>query len=448
MAEPKKHDTEPDTETRNSGLGEITDSDTPAESGRGQADERKSYKPVLLISGHNVTEALWRPLSERYDLCMLYAQAAPYAESIGVKCLGLNNFLTPDVQEKAMNTAAELTANIVNGMPGIMQRMRAAVGEPIMPTELENAEEWFAGLCMHHFQAWSIEIAMLEQLEAQRRIAGCVTHEDVTGETRAMVDFCRARSIPTVHVPHANCHLLADAGPDIHREWRCDFIAVAGTAMRDWFVANGFPAARIEITGVPYFDRYYGEMPLKEEARHILAIPDGKRVICYSGTWTQTTGLRGEWEKEIDGNLTAVINLARDWDAFLIKTIHPHDASQSEQYFAQAMQQAQVYGLVTRHHQTYALRAADVLIAPACSNMCIDAAILGTPACYLQTEGFEYAHEFPFRAGPEGIAEAARLALESRDDPRWDDFCKTYNAVHPAGDAAERVASVVTRICP
>ena len=87
------------------------------------------------------------------------------------------------------------------------------------------------------------------------------------------------------------------------------------------------------------------------------------------------------------------------------------------------------------------------MVAPGPSNMCVDAAICGTPSCYLTAEGFDYAHPLPYRAGPEGIAEVIKQAMDSRGDPLWGDFCKHYNAAHPAGGAVERVVEMVRRIC-
>ena len=103
--------------------------------------------------------------------------------------------------------------------------------------------------------------------------------------------------------------------------------------------------------------------------------------------------------------------------------------------------------MVTRSHHIYVLRATDVLIAQGPSNVCVDAAILGTPSAYLQTEGFDFAHVLPFRGTLDTLAKVALMAKDSRGDPAWSDFCKFYDDAYPDGDAAGRICEMVEQLC-
>jgi hypothetical protein len=157
--------------------------------------------------------------------------------------------------------------------------------------------------------------------------------------------------------------------------------------------------------------------------------------------------LRGGFEREHQEGLDAILKLAQAWDATLIIRQHPHDGSNTEAQYVEAMKQAGVGGLVTRQHGNYTLRAADVLIAQGPSNVCVDAAIAGVPSAYIQTSGFDFAHALPYRADAAEIGEAAHRAIESREDPAWGGFAQTYNDAHPHGGATERAVEQVMELC-
>ena len=271
-------------------------------------------------------------------------------------------------------------------------------------------------------------------------------HEDVAPDTRSLVLWCKARGIPTIHVPHAACHLRADGGSDIHRESRSDWILASGEYERDFYVAGGHPMNRIAIVGAPQMDGLYADevLPAQAEARRVLDI-DNERVICYAGTWSQTTAIRGTGLSEMNDGLHAVIDLTHEWQAVLIIKSHPNGGD--DKVYAQALRDTNTPGLITRHYLSYAVRAADVLVAQGPSNICIEAAILGTPSCYIQSEGFDYAHELPFRSNAEQLSIVAREARDSRGDPAWQDFIRLYNAAHPEGGAVEAVVEKVIELC-
>ena len=170
-------------------------------------------------------------------------------------------------------------------------------------------------------------------------------------------------------------------------------------------------------------------------------------VLTYASTWTQTTGLRGGWDIELNTGLKAVVDLAVKKNARLIISIHPHAGQGTDEAYAQVIRAANIGGLVTRAHRNYTLRASDVVIAQGPSNVCIDAAILGTPSAYLRTDGFDYEHELPYRCDPDDLEIAVNAALSSKDDPRWQDFIREYNDVHPRGGASGRVVDVVKEKC-
>ena len=262
------------------------------------------------------------------------------------------------------------------------------------------------------------------------------------------VALCRARGIPTIHIPHAPCHLLPGV-PDIHRETRTDWILASGARMRDFYVSSGFPAERIHVVGGPQYDRMYSEVHLSREvARAQLGLPEDVMVVAYGATWAQTTSLRSKFEAELQAGFAAVMGLAAGIGGHLLVSLHPHGPNNAAEY-AKAMKESEVKGIVVRGHMVHVLRAADLLIAQGPSNLCIEAAILGTSSVYLRTEGFDYATALPGRSNDyKDLPPVAQAAYESREDRApLDAFVTEYNATHSEGGvASERAAAAVLAI--
>ena len=407
-------------------------------------------KPVLLVGGHPIAHALWEPLTQDYNLVFLYQQASDMASSMGMKIPALVNFLTPQATEWALNEEARLVAQMSGSMAEVSRRFGVALEEDANLTGAsDELARFWPGYCVSHIHGLAQRVSALRAVSEQFEIAGCVTHEDVAPDTRSMVNWCNARAIPTVHVPHANCHLTNDGGPDIHRETRATWIAASGVYAAQWYAQGGHPADRIRLTGMPQWDALYDEhsIPGRQEARRVLGLPDDGLVLCYAMTWTQTTGLRGGWASELEAGWNAVIEATKALGADLIVKLHPNDGATSEDAVAKAMNDSGVRGMVTRHHNSYVIRAADCLIAQGPSNMCTEAAILGTPSAYIQSEGFDYAYPLPYRCPPGSLTDTVREAISSRADPRWQEMCKVYNDAHPGGGSIRRVVEMVKEIC-
>ncbi len=407
-------------------------------------------KPILLLSGGGNQQSLWLDLAKDYTLAFLYPQAAQLAREMGcVEIVNLSEAASADATEAIANDSARLIGQVMTGLPAALQTFKNIYndsGPAALNGQLPN---WWGGYCLHHIQAAVARLEALNMLTRQPLpIVGCVTHEDVAPDTRTLVDWAKAQGVPTIHMPHAACHLLPAAGPDIHRETRTDYIAASGLYMRDWYIGNGFDPEHIAITGAPQLDGLYGELSSRSEARDVLHLAQEDKVLCYAATWGQTTSIRGEAEREIDDGLAEVLKLAKDMNATLMIKVHPNDAPQADQFYTKALQLAKLNGLVTRWHSNYVVRAADVVIAQGPSNFCIDAAIMGVPSCYIQTEGFDFVNEWalPYRGSADMLKAMVDAALDSRDDPRWQSFIEYYNAAHPIGDASTRALDYIRSI--
>src|SRR3972149_6183270 len=277
----------------------------------------QSSKPVMLVPGHPVAQGYWRGLSEHYDLCFMYPQALEYAASLNLRCLSLIQFQNGDTQEHALNAAAQTVAKAVQNARVIAGRLISSL-DGSAPQEFHSAVDWWPGYVMQHAQALASESALLTQLSNVREIAGCVVHEDVAPESR------------------------------------CDWILASGEYERDFYSASGHPLERIVIVGAPQMDGLYADeaMPNRDEARRVLDI-DNDRVICYAGTWSQTTAIRGSGTAETDDGLRAVIELVHEWKAVLIIKSHPNGGD--DKAFENALRSTNTPGLITKHYISYAV---------------------------------------------------------------------------------------------
>lgn len=360
----------------------------------------------------------------------------------------VNQYIDGTAQDKARNVGALLSAKVVTNLPKIKKRLTAAYGDQALPPFLDTLPDWFAGYAHDRLTQAATEITAFDKLAAQGRVAGVVVHEDVSLEMRAAVAWARARGVPTIHVPHAPCHLHPGV-TDIHAEIRSEYVAASGLYEQEYYEAAGVEKGKAIITGNPAWDYLYetGAIPERDEARRVLGLPADARVICYATTWGQTTSVRSRFGAEFNEGLNAVIAYAKAADAILIVKIHPNQNPEEGQQIAKALEQVGVKGMVMREHLSYALRASDVLIAQSPSNLCIEAAILGVPSCYIQTESFDYKHPLPFRCDVAGLSAAVDAAMASNPEA-WQDFVTYYNAVHPDGMAVEKTVEFIEKICP
>ena len=404
--------------------------------------------PLLLISGGPATTPLWPALAERYDLVFLYPQAAQQAQAQGIRAGALASVLDADLQEHIATASVKLAARVVGNLPAVGQNVAAVYGDQAPEALNGHLTDWFPGYAYHLLNGSVTILAELERLAGVgRRIAGCLTHEDVSLDTRAMVSWCNVRGIPTLHVPHAPCHLLPGV-TDIHRQTRAKWIAASGLAVAEFYAESGHDQSFITITGGPQYDQMYTARPSRVEARAALAIKHTGPVLCYQTTWGQTTSLRSDFEAEFERGWQAVLAAAREMGAYLMVKIHWHDQRpEMLDYYEKALTAANVPGLVTRDHFLYVLAAADVLVAQGPSNVTLEAAMYGTPSAYIQTEGFEFRTALPYRGTIDTIGDAIRMAHASAGHPAWDNFVAQYNAAHPDGGAAERVTALVEQVC-
>jgi hypothetical protein len=403
-------------------------------------------KPVFLISGAANTRPLWPGLAEHFRLAFIAPAAEQVARENGIDVISPSQFFTSEIRERVLSDALNLTSDIIRDMPVLSERIVNVYGHGVPPALNSKLPEWFTGFIHERILGQVTTIAVLENMVKSESIVGCLVHEDVTPDMRSIVLYCKASRIPTIHLPHAACHLLPGI-EDIHRQTRTDWILTSGRYMTQFYRDCGVADWRMIEVGLPEWEGVYdSNLPDKAEARRVLGLPD-RLTLNYGTTWGQTTSLRSTFEVEFEESFLAVVELAKARDANLIVNMHPNEAPQREQVYADKMKAAGLGGpgrIVTRTHKVYTTMAADVVVCHGPSNLCIKAAMMGRPSCYIQTEGFDFAHTFPPRGQASDLPALVDSALAVAD---WDNFIETYAAGYKTGGETTRTIEAILQIC-
>ena len=402
-------------------------------------------RPTLLITSNHTIQPLWVGLSEFYDLCIV-GQQAPLATDMGLEgAFPLVKYVNPDIQEAAINESYRVAAKLHEPeMSGSLVERVSGASEQL---QRDKVGRWWPAFAGERVRQIAMLIGMIEGLIAERQVAGCIVHEDVTPEMRAMVMFCKARGIPTIHIPHANCFYVGEKW-DIHTESIADYIAASGTHAKEFYEKWGYKGAA-KIVGSPQMDKWYGVGPTRKESREVLGIGENDFVIIFATSWWQLTSARSRFDVEYNESLQQMLKAAKEMKATLVIKMHPGESQGKENFYVEQMKASGVNGCVTHSYNEYVLRAGDVLISHGPSNICVEAAILGLPCGYFPTE------DFGFDGGPIAIDGQMDVvgAIETTGRVvagKWDSFAHRMNDVHDsldAGTARERTVDFIREVC-
>ena len=408
-------------------------------------------RPVLLMTGGHTTQPLWPHLAETYDICMAHPQMTQLMADMGIKgAFGIQKYLNSDAQEDAVNTAYAMTAKLYQPevSASIVNTIANAFNGDGVPENLREPQvmQWWPAMVGEHLRQEVLLGNMLNRLSIDRKVSGCVVHEDVTPDARTIVQFCNSRGIATIHIPHANCYYIGD-GWDIHTESISAFIAASGEYMRDWYVKWGYPADRITITGMPQLDSWYSQHRLsKQEARRVLGVDQDAFLLIYATSWGQMTSTRGGFDEEFSDSLRQVMETAKEMNAVLCVKMHPGEGQGQEQGYLDTLKKNNITGFVTRQFNEYVLAAGDALVAHGPSNICLSAAAIGLPSVFIGTEDFTFPIPGPVLSR-DNVTHAIRIAMMLDKTKVWDEFAKQMNASHPVGGACERITEFVKTVC-
>ncbi len=408
-------------------------------------------RPTLLITSNHTITPLWEGLSKNYDLCIV-GQQAGLAQELGIEgAFPLAKYVTPDINETAINAAYKLSAKLFDAQisTSLASEIEEWIGQDA-PEQLkaDKVAQWWPAMVGEHIRQEASLIEAMGAAMKEHKVVGCLVHEDVTPDMRTMILYCKTKGVPTIHVPHANTFYVGKEW-DIHTESISDYITASGNYAKQFYVKWGYDSNHIRCTGMPQLDSWYtNNSPSRIEVRKVLGIDDKDFVIIYATSWGQLTSLRGEFDNEFTRNLKRVLDTTKEMKATLVIKMHPGEGRGQEEMYMNGIKEAGVNGCVTRSYNEYVLRAGDVLCAHSPSNICTQASIIGLPSFYIPTEDFSFPIDGPIACN-NNMSECIKDSI-SRPKSDWDNFAKQMNAVHgdlDNGNSSERICEFVGEIC-
>lgn len=419
-------------------------------------EAKAKEKPVIVLSGGPAVQHLaakWAGdkivdslLSKDYDIAFLYPHVADEFRGRGMQCYKLDDGTTGQDNNDAINWAVLRITALIHSLRGRRQsKVRSCLpqGEPLLKAVSGGLLGWMPGYVVSSLARMHMRIAVWKRFWESHEVRLVVTHEDVAEDTRALVQFARARGTPTLHVPHFNHGSLPRAIPDVHDAIHCDYAAVAGQYMAGWLEARGMDGDRIRVTGHPAWDRFAHINPDRVWSRAMLRLNPAQPALCYAADWVLWTTLcyhertpHAGWEVVLE----AFKALRREgW--LLICKAHPGAKETNAEWHAQQARKAEVACLVTDRHLDVVLQAADVMVSNGFSNIVAEAAMAGVPG---MTLGPGYLDE-PAVPGVDYDAEALYRAVKAVHEARetWraellPEFLERYVGPND-GKATERI---------
>jgi len=234
------------------------------------------------------------------------------------------------------------------------------------------------------------DLAMLVLSLDIARPSLAILQNDVVPINRAVALWCKARSVPCLHIPHAIYQNVnrGPAGTDVHDLITASHLAMAGPFQRGWYQERAMmQQAKVEVreTGLPQFDQLVKELKRvdRKRAQRLLKVDPLKPVVGYFSTWPQhsnVSGISDGWQICYLEFLKAAKRLQKEHGVQFIIKLHPGGGEQNWTWHVQAAQQtglkcALTPGAYTSHtHLAACMRASDLWLAYGGSNSVIDAA--------------------------------------------------------------------------
>jgi len=351
--------------------------------------EQDIRRPVIILSGGNSVKPLAKGLSEAYDIGILYPQIAEPLKEEKLPVFGIDEGGSQVDQGFGVNWAATNIPKIIGNLNS-KRGMRSLLPETeIFGSLSEDLKSWFPGFAMSGLSRIVARLNVWTRLWETRDIKLVVTHEDVCEDTRALTQFAKARGTPTLNVPHFNHGTIIGNPPDLHNRVICDWIAVAGEYMKEWYMDRGVDEGRIRVTGHPQWDRFTTMQRDRRWACAMLKLDHKRPVVTYASDWVLwTTLLYNPKQPELGWQtmLSAMHELRNDGVQLVCK-VHPNSRNATAEWHAAVARDLGVNCLVTAQHGDIVLQATDLMVSNGFSNYTTEATMLGSPAIWMG-EGF------------------------------------------------------------
>lgn len=395
-----------------------------------------SDRPVILFSSHNMMLPVIKQLKDDYAIGVLDKGMSDSLTNLDIESVSLNRAVDGEVRESAFLEAARMIHAAVD-MRGFDEKLSPAVSK-------------FVGVSMPAFIYPRIAdlAAMVIGLDKVNP-AMAVVHNDVEPLLRTVALWCKARSKPCLHVPHAVYQDInrGAVGTDVHDIVTSSNLSAAGVFQRLWYEQRGMGPLNIKETGLPQWDKWASVPYDRAKAFRLLKLKPYVPTITYITTWRQNTNMFGcndEWAQVYADFLTAIKKI--ETPVQVIVKGHPNSGQDSLNWHINLAKEASVKCVVTAMHLELIVLATDLMIAPFGSNTLIEAATM--PHVRLATmEGHGYFDDdavLKFKSGDEGMLEGITEAL-SQEPADTAAFKAKYGGLMD-GKAHLRVADYVREL--
>ncbi len=356
-------------------------------------------KPTILIAMTRGADRLAGELLDRADLGVInfHASVTPYLEARGITCRQFTDFM--DNRHK-VQAAAEAEMR----MDAVLEVVRGDEFRAAWPEYADDPDTWSAltdRIAAAGETGLLAEIALIDTL---RRLANetdlrlIIVQQDISRETRTVIEAGHQLGIPTLHTLHGapygtvNALNLADSS-------YADVVAVFSEHIRDLFVSLGVPSDRVVVTGNFEWDIYTrpSRPGYRDEMCGHFGINAEQPVITYALTYPCGFSNANVTCRDFATRTTAVVieafvRLSKkhpDWQ-FILRP-HPNDDTSHADLETRARQA----GLerVWMDHVSSAMCCVAVSDVIVCcqSNLGIEAIIAGKPVINVVIDEFAQA---------------------------------------------------------
>lgn len=319
-------------------------------------------------------------------------------------------------------------------------------GERASAVITETVSETLLGFCVK-------VVDSLDTIASVHPVEMVVVNEDYMLLSKTVVNWAKARGIPSLHIEHNPLGVVAFGA---HRQQNADRMVVSGQLAWDNYVAGGYDPQRLVQTGLPQFDRLFAEQQHRAEHRRLLCeslgVRDDRPIILFGTTWSapHSATMRQDiyfWSvrayfnaiKQLGGRFHCVI---KDRPA-----TGPESADALGEIAAQLGLAPQDW-LYTNADPVSSLMAADMIVAVN-SGLLVEAMMAGVPAINVMTDsGAQYGPGLPGHSGVVNVAPDALASNVARliDDKAWRETQLGYMRQTAASLNAAMDGSAVSRI--
>jgi len=402
---------------------------------------------VVVMTGGRSVEPLIAPLSNAFTLAFLDSRVADNKAKEGLSVLDLKQLQNPAHQAKAMAQALRLYQSVQPSIDnGTLAELMSVISknESLGRSFGEQLSDWFPGSVFTSLLQNITQIEIWKEVMAHFKVAACITHEDVSEQTKCMASFFREKKVPTLHVPHAVYmdQWRGAVGQDVHDDITAEWIAAAGPYQRDWYIARGAKPRKVVITGLPHWDKWAKDLD-GAWARRSLRLDQDRPIVMYASSWAQQTsafGMHGAVEETYAGFL----KVAALGDFQTIVKLHPSAGKASNDWHLKQAQDAGVKGMITAQYLDLCMASADLIVSVGPSNLLIEASMLGKPSVCVH--GFDMEQEI-ISTEIADMADAIEVGLSDHWQKNFHPEGIIARYAHKNdGQATQRVLDLIKRI--